>query len=145
MALLLSWKIITISVSVKTKYVLEHGFWKVVTITIATPGLSYDGQKLWTEKYSYYTFNTRINLDQIVLSYCFQDKNLNIQWEKIGLPFGTEMHVSTEQYCYLVYIIRRFTEELFQKFFYLILLMTQCMVNCAQFLYYKYLSQFWKN
>ena len=31
--------------------------------------------------------------------------------------------------------IRRFTEELFQKKIYLILLMTQCMVHCVQFLY----------
>ena len=32
-------------------------------------------------------------------------------------------------------LIRRFTEELFQKKIYLILLMTQCMVHCVQFLY----------
>ena len=34
-----------------------------------------------------------------------------------------------------IWKIRRFTEELFQKKSYLILLMTQCMVHCVQFLY----------
>ena len=40
---------------------------------------------------------------------------------------------------HLKYTIQRFTEELFQKKVYLILLMTQCMVHCVQFLYKKFI------